>query len=232
MGTFTMPLKRAIELTGGTLTFVDGVTGMDGGNIGLSLYPIFDETHRPFLNGKIIDRYLNREIGMETIDMFQLAMRRKMNEIMPAYNLLYLSTQMTFDPLKTIVMTTVNSTTQNTATTGTANTSADTNSKSRSVASETPQTMLSPDSDYASSASDVNGQASNTGTSTENSTQDATGNATNTVDGYQGIPADLIMRYREAIINVDLMIINELAECFMQVWDNGDAYSNNYGWMY
>jgi hypothetical protein len=94
--------------------------------------------------------------------------------------------------------------------------------------------MLSPNSDYASSASDANGQASNTGTATENSTQGVTanGNGTNTVDGYQGVPADLIMRYREAIINVDLMIINELEECFMGIWDTGDVYSDNDGILY
>lgn len=236
MGAFTMTLKRAIELTGGTIEFLNGQTLLDPGNIGLAYYPIFDETYRAGLNGKIVDHYMNREIGMETIDMFQLAMRRKMNEIMPAYNALYLSTQIVYDPLKTIDISTVNTndTTQNATISGTNSGTANSTNKARAVSSDTPQTMLSPDSDYASAATDSNSTGDTTTTGTEASTNDvtATGNSTNTVSGYQAIPADLILRYREAIVNVDLMIINELDECFMQVWDNGDEYSNPYERLY
>jgi hypothetical protein len=65
MGTFTIPLKQVIALTGGTVT-LDPDTGISilvGGNIGLGYYPIFDETYRDDLTGKIVDHYWNREIG-------------------------------------------------------------------------------------------------------------------------------------------------------------------------
>jgi hypothetical protein len=45
--------------------------------------------------------------------------------------------------------------------------------------------------------------------------------------GYQGVAADLLMRYREALLNIDVMILNELEELFMLVWDNGDEYFDN-----
>lgn len=205
MALFTMRLKDVMRHTD---------------NIGLNTYPIFDEDYREGLNQKIIDRYFNREIGMETIDMFQLAMRRKMNEIMPLYNKLYLSEQIKFDPLHTVDYETVTtgtaaesgtsastsldtateaesgtntSTTANTATanevgtntsttddTATGETHSDnttnSNTRSRAVTSDTPQTMLSGDEDYASGASDSASET--TGTGGQDETTEATSNST------------------------------------------------------
>lgn len=215
MATFTIPLKRAIELSGG-----------DPVNVGLGVYPIFDEAYRTPLNAKIVDRYWNREIGMESLSMFRLAMRRKMNEIMPLYNKLYLSEQITFDPLSTVNLHTI-ATADGTETS--ANTTVSNNdSKSRSVNSTTPQTMLSGNADYATSAADAS----------SNATSDATANATNTndqktdstVSGYQGPAAELLMRYRASLLNIDLMILDELNELFMTVWDNGNEYAQGNTW--
>ena len=142
MSAFTMPLHEVIKRTGGTLEVVNGVSKMTGGDIGLGHYPIFDDNtaYRDTLNGKIIDHYMNREIGFETIPMFQLAMRRKMNEIMPLFNQLYKSQQIEFDPLSTMdvvtVMTGDTNTTSNVNTTG--NSTTENNSKSRSVSHDTP----------------------------------------------------------------------------------------------
>lgn len=235
MATFTVSLKRVIELTGGTTELVNGITKLTGGNIGLSYYPIFDESYRDSLTGKIVDRYWNREIGLETIDMFQMNMRKKMNEIMPFYNKFYESMQIEFDPLKTINLSTINNGTniQDSTTHGTSNNESDNTALSRSVSSETPQTMLSGDADYASSAADANSTSKTTGEGTQDSTANTTTNIhdDSTVSGYQGVPADLIVRYRDSIVNVDLMVIAELEELFMQVWDTGDAYTTNEGFL-
>jgi len=51
-------------------------------------------------------------------------------------------------------------------------------------------------------------------------------NADSRVFGYQGIPANLLMAYRASLLNIDLMVIGDIEDCFMQVWDNGDEYSN------
>lgn len=228
MSTFTMPLKSVIEATGGTVEVVNGISVITDGDIGLENYVIFDEAHRPMLNGMIIDHYWNREIGMETIPMFQLAVRRRMNEIMPVYNKLFESTLLEFDPLKTVDLSTVNNGTTHQVSNNTAvGTGESSNaSQSRSVTSDTPQNMLRGNADYASGAADVNG----TGTATNNSTEesdlisDIDTDNTSTTSGYQGVVSDLVMRYRESLINVDLMIIRELEDCFMLVWDNGDSY--------
>jgi hypothetical protein len=238
MATFTIAYKNALEHVGCVITAgTDNISRISNAvNIGLGNYAIHaagyanDAAHRDVLNGMIVDRFMNREIGQETIEMHKLAMRRKMNEIMPYFNQLFASSQLIFDPLKTVDLST-NSTTNTLQTNTNEATSTgeqNTNSASRSVNSETPQTMLQGNADYATSAADANAQGVSTTAANDNSTQ--TANAENEVDttvsGYQAAPSDLIMRYRESLINIELMIINELEDLFMLVWDNGDSYSN------
>lgn len=229
MATFTMPLKAAIKYTGGTTSFVNGNTVMTGGNIGLASYPIFDANYRDTLNGKILDRYWNREIGTESIDMFQLAMRRKMNEIMPFYNKLYLTEKIAYDPLNTVNLKTVSTgnATQTATSEGASDSSGFAGGSSRSVNSETPQTMLSGNADYATAANDVKSSSDNTSTASQSSNDTAASDTTgeNTTTGYQGAASELIMRYRESLLNIDLMILTDLEELFMLVWDNGDEYA-------
>lgn len=231
MATFTMTLKDVIVDTGGEVTVdeMTGLTVMTGGYIGLDFYPIFDENHRPILNARIIDHFYNREIGMETIGMFQLAVRRKMNEIMPFYNKMYLSTQLEFDPLSTVDLTTLSTGTaaQTGTTNATSNTTSNSAATSRAVNSDTPQTALSGNGDYATGIADVN-SANNTsseGTQENTDEQNTDTSTESTTKGYQGAAADLLIRYRESIINVDISVINELEELFMLVWNNGDSYT-------
>jgi len=234
MSAFTIPLKRVIVATGGTAEIVGGIRKLVGGNIGLADYPIFDDEYRDHLNGTIVDNFWNREIGLETIEMFQLAMRRKMNLIMPFYNKVYESTLLEIDPLSTIKMRsiTTNETTQTNTSNSTNVSTSENDSASRSVQSSTPQTMLSGNGDYATGAADVNGKATVAANGTENGefTGTGEGNSDNTVTGYQGLASDLIMRYRQSLLNVDMMILNDLDDCFIQVWDNGDSYTDNGGY--
>lgn len=62
-------------------------------------YPIFDENYREVLNRKILNHYYFREIGQETPDRFNFMLGTKMDEIMPYYNQLYMSTLIEYDPL-------------------------------------------------------------------------------------------------------------------------------------
>lgn len=241
MATFTMPLKDVIEFTDGTVEYenvtFEGVTYylpvLTGGNVGLNHYPIFDEGYRPILTGKILDRYWNREIGMETIDEFHLAMRRKMNEIMPFYNKLYESERIEYNALSTMDVKTESTNTatshEEASATGSNNTESD--SQSRAVQSTTPQTMLSPNKDYASGASDANSWSGVESNSEQENVADSStvGTGDSRTTGYQGVASDLIMRYRDSLLNVDLMVLRDLEDCFMQVFNNGDAYTKN-GW--
>lgn len=62
-------------------------------------YPIFDEAYRAVLEKKILVHYYTREICEETVALWKLRLRAKMNEIMPYYNKLYESELMDFNPL-------------------------------------------------------------------------------------------------------------------------------------
>lgn len=242
MATFTVTIAELIELTHGQLEYKDvaykGATYMhhpvlEGGDIGIAYYPIFDEDYRQILNGKIIDRFLNREIGSESIEMFQLHVRRKMNEVMPYFNKLYATELIDYDPMSTMDITTVgeSKTEEEQETVSNTNSTSDTLSESRAVTSQTPQTMLQGSEDYASNAADSNSLTGSTTDAENNTTSSSDGKTVNNnrVTGYQAIPATLIMRYRESLLNIDLAVLTELEECFMQVFDNGDSYFGNSG---
>ena len=215
MATFTIALKDAIKLDP---TIVGGSLGH---------YPLFDENHREALNQKIVDHFYNREIGQETISMFKLALRRKLNEIMPLYNQHYAASAIQFNVLETINMDTTGTANGTVTGTGHSTTTSGSDAKSRAVASETPQTMLAGSEDYATSAQDNISNTAATGAADENSTQDQTQTTDSKVKGYQGNPALIIYQYRETLVNIDMMIINELEPLFMQIWANGDSFTPN-----
>ena len=239
---FTMRLKDVLLATGGDWDSSTGISVITGGDLALDKYPLFTDNkpregedavpdYRPILNGKIFDHFMNREIGSESIGIFHLAMRRKMNEIMPFYNQYYLSTQILIEPIRTTDLSTENSMTdvQVSDQTSDSTSSSEVAAHARSVNSDTPQTMLSGNEDYASGAVDTNSQnaTSGLGNQVSNGTTTDTANGTTTIVGYQGAASDLLMRYRDSFINVDMMVINELEELFMGVFDNGDSFTNN-----
>lgn len=226
----TLSLKRAIASTGGVITYPNGIALMTGGNIGLGQYPIFNEAYRNTLNGKIIDHYWNREIGEETVEMFKHRMRRTMNEIMPLYNKLYLSEQIVFDPMKTIDLNTVTTSdsTQTAEGSSTSTGSGTGSQESRAIDSQFPQVQLNASGDYASAGADVESSSTSQSDGTEQQESISTANVTgdSTVSGYQGNASEMLMRYREALLNIDRMVIQDLEICFLQIFDIGDSYTN------
>lgn len=221
MAAFTIRLKTVLDQEGGIL---DEENAYDGSKIGLGDYPIFDDAYRDHLNRKIIEHFWNREIGMETVSMFIFAMQRKMNEIMPLMNQHYVLSQLKLDPLSTVDIKTVVSRTGNQDTTGTTGSTSESSSGSRSVNSDTPQTMLSENGDYATSMSDANSKGNASSNSSTEQNVKNTDNSNTEISGYSGHQAKLIYEMRRTLVNVDMMVIRELEELFMLVWDNGDEY--------
>jgi hypothetical protein len=214
MGTFTLPLKRVIEFRGEN-------------NIGLSNYPIFDAAYRETLNKKIIRHYYNREIGHETVELFVYQMETKMNEIMPLYNQHYKLSLLEVDPLSTISMKSLTEMDSTATNNGSSASNSTSGAKSRAVASETPQTQLAPDQDYATALQDNVSDSAATSTATEDATAVQNGTNDNTVTGYQGHAPELVLRARQALVNVDMLVIDELKELFMLIWQNNDEFTRN-----
>jgi hypothetical protein len=220
MPSFTMELKTALELDP---TIETGI---------LATYPIFDETHRPVLNRKIINHFLNQEIGQETVSMFRHALKRKLDEIMPLYNQQYEISAIKFNQLETVRINNLNNTTGTTNTSSESSNESESDAKSRAVSQQLPQTLLSDTGDYATAAQDNISGTTAKAKAVDANTVNQDGTGTSETTGFQGNAALMILQYRQSLVNVDMMIIDELAGLFMLIWGNGDSFTNtnhNYG---
>lgn len=194
-----------------------------GFDIGLTDYPIYDETYRSILNQLIKDHFEFREIGQETPALFKKFLNRKLREIMPYYNELYKSQLIVFNPLYTSLM----DSTSTTTTSHSANIDEDTTAESgveatgRTLSSNTPQTQLLGHENYASALADNTNESKTnaTGTSTTASSDSGLSEYVYHVAGYSGQnPSEAIMRFRQSLINVNLMVLYELETLFMGLW--------------
>lgn len=195
---------------------------------------------RQELNDKILNHYRFREIGQETFGRWLFELETALNEIMPRYNQLFYSADQDYNPIynvdyrKTIDRNRKDNTvgTQNSKT---STSGADTNEEyGKAINSKTPQNQLSISNtgidsvNYADDAS----WSKTSGSSTNNETVDTNGSnsvigkedelTVETTKGNFGVVSaqDLIVKYRETIINIEQMIINDprIQELFMLIY--------------
>lgn len=197
------------------------------------------------LADRIINHYYMREIGVETIGLFKLRIKTKLDLLMERYAPLIYTNSIEYDILVNEDYTeTFNRSTSGTDTTTNSslgsNTSNGTNSTTSSgsgltVSSDTPQgqinkaTILS--GQYATSTSA--GENTNTTSTTDSltSSNSVTNNSSGTnsgteqftrrVKGNRGISATyqaMIKQYRENILTIYNDIINDLNDLFMGIW--------------
>ena len=221
--------------------------------------PVYIPT-REQLNTKILNYYMFREIGFETVQRFTYELEVALNEIMPYYNQLYFSADQDYNPLfnvdysRTIerereenVKNSLQGKTDgesSTSSTDESSTSANVKNNGKTINSQTPQSLLdigTKDIDsvnYADNAgwsqnedessATTNGKGSTSGKSSNTSEQSGEGETKegeSTIEktfGNFGVVSaqDLLMKYRELILNIDQMIINDprIAELFMQIY--------------
>lgn len=217
----------------------------NGFDLGLTEYPIFDSEYRETLNAKILQHYWFREIGQETPALFRFMLKRKMNEIMPYYNELYKTEKLEIDMLSTSESTVrqdgtstrdeQRSAKHDETSEGKASSSNDSTTEGRTLVSVTPQMQLSGHDDYATNLTDSTSSASATATNmdansrtlqeTDALASTGTDSYIQTMTGRSGVLAsDAIRRWRDAIINIDIMIIEELAPLFMGVYSDYANY--------
>lgn len=231
MSAITMPLKEAIKFLDASAKVVEGQMVITG-DIGLSHYPIFDEAYRETLNGKIVRHYWNIEIGVETPELFKFNLETDMGEFMPYFNQLYKSELLAIDPLRTIDLKTltIQSRKQDTTAESDSITESETESKSRAVNSNTPQTQLARNKDYATSGADSSGKGSQSGTNTEassaNMAEDAEGESSTV--GFQGLQSQMLQLFRETFLNIDQSVIESVTDNFMHVSASGSRFTDSY----
>lgn len=195
---------------------------------------------RAELNNKILSYYRFREIGFETVGRFLFELETSLNEIMPYYNQLFYSADQDFNPIYNVDY--IRNTQRNKSDTNIGSQSSTTNSSatgtstdnSKNVTSDTPQNQLSITNeqidqlDYASEASwgKNSNSTSDTSSSTSNASNSVIGNEkegiVETTKGNFGVTSaqDLIMKYRETLLNIEQLIIHDkrIAELFMLIY--------------
>lgn len=183
-------------------------------------YPIFNgdnkgEERKKELETKIIKHYYLYEIGFETYTRFKLALDEAMNRIMPFYNEMYKSIELQGDnPLSNMEFYETRDTQNDNKTSG--KTTDVTDSTSKSVFQDTPTQRLG-DEDYATNITDNSFNSEATGNNETQANLDE--KMQRHVTGLnQYSKQDMISRYRENIINVDEMIIEELHDLFMLIY--------------
>lgn len=228
MGVYTMELREVVSRY----------------DIGLKTYPIFDEDYRSTLNTNIMNHFWYREIGTETVDQFVKMINDRMLLNMPTFNELYNSARFTYDPLSTIDIQTVthqrgdSDTTSKNDEKSTTSGSVDNDSKSQSISSDYPAAMLSQAGDYASSGSNssaktlTENKANSVGSSVGESSSSTVSDGTTRTSGRQVSGAQLVLEYRQTIINIDRMVIDSLDSLFMRIWETNDNSFERAWWFW
>ena len=184
---------------------------------------------------KIIDHYRFRQIGQETVGRWLHYFRTRIREIMPYYVQLYEFEAKWFnvdDPLESYNL--VETFEESSHRTGTQTSSGSSENTSESSGSsdkenrfsDTPQGSIENLDSYLTTATKDNetstGTATVSGSDSSESSAEDTGNTSHTLTrrgniGVQPLGGE-VKNIRDAFINIDLMVINELKDLFLQVY--------------
>ena len=215
-------------------------------DLGLSDYPIYDETHRDELNAKIIRHYWLREIGSETVAQFKWRLRDAMFLVMPRYNWEY-------EQLDKLIAQNAGFSTRGDSYTETyidnkigdrkqsqenlncslsnASSTDISDSTMNNQFEDTPMDMLG-DENYATNRTNETNHVSDTTNSLNNSTNTghlyadddenwhSEGTRTHDVTGYDRSAYEQMKERYDAYRNIDLSIVNDpyIKRCFLGVW--------------
>lgn len=181
-------------------------------------YPIFDEKYRGVLETKILKHYYTREIGLETVGLWLHKLDVKMNEIMPYYNQLYKSCLLEFNPFYNTDFTTKRDIKTNEK--GNSKDESNTTTKEWELYSDTPQGSITnlENETYLTNATKNTGDGNtlNKGETNVDNVQDYLETVKGKVGGENY--SSLLEQYRKTFLNIDMMIIDELSDLFMNIW--------------
>ena len=186
-------------------------------DLGLQEYPIWNESYREILNQKIINHYYINEIGFETANLFKFYLNNKMNDILPYYNNLYNAQEKALINLYGNIDLYEES---NRLNNNEVNTTSNSKSDSKNLFQDTPQGKINFASlenqqwatNYTNNVNDINDNSNSYGENEENYNRHVYGN-----DGKR-YNIELLKDIRNNIFNIDMMIINDLEELFMQIF--------------
>lgn len=181
-------------------------------------YNLYDNDLKTFFEEKFYQHFMFNEIGFDTIGQFKQRLASKLNDIFPYYRDLYetmvRSKGIDFMLNKDLKETYTRELTSNSNSTQSSNsessgvtTSHDT---SDTIIENLDKYMTGAQKDNASGSSTSNG--SNSGNSREEYSLLSQGNIGITSS------AELLDKWRQVLLNIDLMIFNECEELFMGIY--------------
>ena len=189
-------------------------------------YEFYDNDLKSNFESKFFEHYYFDEIGFPTIQKFKHMLKAKLHLIMPYYKQLYnievKSINVDFllqkDLKETFVREIENSSNMN----GNISSNGNNNSENININSDTPQSKIDDIEKYMSNAS--KDKAINSYNNSNTSSTDTSSNGYEktefTSKGNIGVTsmATLVKKWREILINIDEMILNDLQDLFMQVY--------------
>ena len=193
-------------------------------------YNLYNNELKPYFEEKFFQHFMFYEIGFDNINIFKQHLISTLNDIYPKYKQLY-ETEircqnidfMLNKDLKESYVRKLNGESEGNsqATSSSDNTS---NSNDLSIANDTPQNKIDDLDKYMTSASKSNSNSTNNSTSNANNTIK---NKSNNTEEYELISqgnigvtssAELLEKWRNVLINIDLMIFKELENLFLFVF--------------
>jgi hypothetical protein len=239
----TMIPARYTEVLSNLMYYPDTKTAIDEAMSDYPLYQTDPDAVRQYgtayavpsrdeLNTKILNHYKYYEIGQETVGRWLFELKTALNEIMPYYNQLFYSADQDFNPIYNVDYKKIINGTQNNSSNSTTSGSdtASSTEYSKGVNSKTPQDELHisdtgiDNVNYADDASwgKSSGSSSGTSTTTGNTSSNGSNSTVETTKGNFGVVSaqDLIIKYRDTILNIEQQIINDprIKELFMLIF--------------
>lgn len=189
-------------------------------------YEFYDNALKSNFESKFFEHYYFDEIGFPTIQKFKHMLKAKLHLIMPYYKQLYniemQSINIDFllqkDLKETFIREIKNSSNMN----GNISSNGNNNSENININSDTPQSKIDDIEKYMSNAS--KDKAINSYNDSNISSTDTSSNGYEKTEfsskGNIGVTsmATLVEKWREILINIDEMILNDLQDLFMQVY--------------
>ena len=193
-------------------------------------YNLYNNELKPYFQEKFFQHFMFYEIGFDNINIFKQQLISTLNYIYPKYKQLY-ETEircqnidfMLNKDLKESYIRKLNGESEGNsqATSSSDNTST---SNDLSIANDTPQNKIDDLDKYMTSASKSNSNSTNNSTSNANNTIK---NKSSNSEEYELISqgnigvtssAELLEKWRNVLINIDLMIFKELENLFLFVF--------------
>ena len=184
-------------------------------------YNLYDNDLKPWFQEKFFQHFMFYEIGFDTIGMFKQRLMSKLNDIFPYYKQLYETEIRTkgidFMLNKDLKESYVRELTSN----SNSNQESNVSSNSLSTAGQLTPSLIANSQKIdkfmdSAQKDNTSSNSSSTGESNGNSKEEYT----LTSQGNIGITssAELLTKWRETLLNIDLMIFEECNDLFMQIF--------------